>query len=126
MSYDIMFCQQDEVCRLPFSPPRGGTYCLDDGFREAWLNITFNYASIFEKHHLSIIKRERQKSGICVLEGKTASECVRILTGVIPKMGDETVPDYWKATEGNAKKALINLLMIAVAVPPDAICRVSY
>ena len=61
-----MFCQQDEVCRLPFSPPRGGTYCLDDGFREAWLNITFNYASIFEKHHLSIVKRERQKSGIWV------------------------------------------------------------
>ena len=68
MSYDIKFCQQGEICRLPFSPPQGGTYCLDDGFREACLNITFNYTSIFEKHHISIVKRERQKSGIHVLE----------------------------------------------------------
>ena len=60
------------------------------------------------------------------MEGKTAAECVRILTSVIPKMGNETDPDYWEPTEGNAKKALVNLLTVAVVVPSDAICKVEY
>ena len=126
MSYDVSFYKNDEVCLLPFPPPHGGTYCLDDDFRKAWLNITFNYADIFERHNLSIVKRERQKRGTRVLEGKNAVECVKILSSIIPKMADEIDDDYWKATEGNAKMALINLLMIAVAVPSDAICQVSY
>ena len=126
MSYDVSFYKNDEVCLLPFPPPHGGTYCLNDDFRKAWLNITFNYADIFERHNLSIVKRERQKHGIRVLEGKNAVECVKILSSIIPKMAGVIDDDYWKATEGNAKMALINLLMVAVAVPPDAICRVSY
>ncbi|MBQ7650702.1 MAG: hypothetical protein IJS15_07060 [Victivallales bacterium] len=60
-----------------------------------------------------------------MLEGKTASECVKILISVIPKIGNDTDPDYWKPTEGNAKRALVNLLSIAVVVPPDAICHVG-
>lgn len=126
MSYDITFYQGETPCTLPFAPPHGGTYCLNDDFRKAWLNITFNYADIFDRHGLSIVKRERQKRGIRTLEDKTASECVRILTSIIPKMGNDTTPDYWQATEGNAKEALVNLLTVAVSVPPDAICKVSY
>ena len=69
---------------------------------------------------------EKPKRGTRTLEGKTAAECVRVLTSVIPTMGNETTPDYWQATEWNAKMALVDLLTIAVAVPPDAICIVSY
>ena len=126
MSYDITFYQGDLPCTLPFAPPHGGTCCLSEGYREAWLNITSNYAELFAKHGLSIVKREKPKRGARTLEGKTSAECVRVLTSVIPKMGNETTPDYWQATEGNAKKALVDLLTIAVAVPPDAICTVSY
>lgn len=93
-------------------------------FCEAWLNITFNYFGIFARHGLSIIERDKPGRGIRVLEGKTAAECARILAAVIPHLGNDTDPDYWKPTEGNAKQALVNLLMIAVAVPPDAVCEV--
>ena len=125
MSYDITFHQENKVCKLPFPPPHVGTYCLSDDFYEAWLNITYNYTDIFTKHGLAIEKSEKKERGIRILEGKTASECVKILTSVIPKLGNNTDPDYWKATEGNAKQSLINLLMIAVSVPSDAICNVG-
>ena len=125
MSYDIEFKKDDKTCTLPFSPPHGGTYCADDDFRKAWLNITYNYSKIYQKYGLSIERPEKQERGIRVLEGKTAAKCVAILTSVIPKLGNDTNPDYWQATDGNAKCALVNLLSIAVAVPPDAICHVS-
>ena len=124
MSYDIQFVKDGEVCRLPFPPPQGGTFCPDEGFAEAWLNITFNYGGVFARHGLSVIRREEQTRGIKTLEGKTAAECVRILTTVIPQLGDDVSADYWEATEGNAKRALVNLLTIAITVPPDATCRV--
>ena len=125
MSYDITFYKGEEACTLPFPPPHGGTYCLNNDFRKAWLNITYNYATIFAKYGLSIYRQKKPARGTRALEGKTAAACVRILISVIPKMGNETDPDYWKATEGNAKQALVHLLMIAVAVPQDAICQVS-
>ncbi|MBQ6473571.1 MAG: hypothetical protein IJJ33_16405 [Victivallales bacterium] len=90
----------------------------------AWLNITFNYGGVFARHGLSVIRREGQTPGLQTLEGQTAAECVRILTTVIPKLGDDISTDYWEATEGNAKRALVNLLAIAITVPPDATCRV--
>ena len=126
MSYGIEFQKDGKTCILPFPPPHGGTYCADEDFRKAWFIITFNYAQIFARHGLSIVKREKTERGIRTLEGKTAAECVRILTSVIPKMGNETDPDYWEPTEGNAKKALVNLLTVAVVVPYDAICKVEY
>lgn len=125
MSYNITFQHNGKNCTLPFPPPHGGTYNLDDSIHEAWLNITYNYTSIFTKHGLTIEKPIKKERGIRILEGKTASECVKILTSVIPKLGNDTDPDYWKATEGNAKRSLVNLLMIAVSVPSDAICHVS-
>ena len=125
MSYDITFHQENKVCKLPFPPPHGGNYCPNDDFCEAWLNITYNYTDIFTKHGLAIEKPEKKERGIRIFEGKTASECVKILTSVIPKLGNDTDPDYWKATEGNAKRSLVNLLMIAVSVPSDAICHVG-
>jgi len=70
-------------------------------------------------------KPDKPKRGIRFLEGKTAAECARILVAVIPNLGNDTDSDYWQPTEGNAKKALVNLLMIAVAVPHDAICEVE-
>lgn len=125
MSYDITFHQENKVCKLPFPPPQGGTYSLNDDFCEAWLNITYNYTNIFTKHGLAIEKPEKKNRSIRILEGKTASECIKILTSVIPKLGNDMDPDYWKATEGNAKRSLVNLLMIAVSVPSDAICHVG-
>ncbi|MBQ7650703.1 MAG: hypothetical protein IJS15_07065 [Victivallales bacterium] len=49
MSYDIEFCKGDEVCTLPFPPPHGGTYCASEDYRQAWLNITYNYARVYIK-----------------------------------------------------------------------------
>ena len=123
MSYDIKFLKDGKTCQIPFTPPAGGTYCADKDFHDAWINITYNYSDIFYNHGLGIYYKKEYPESIKYLEGKLASEVVKILTRVIPTLGDDVDDDYWKPTEGNAKKALINLLTIAVAVPKDAICH---
>ena len=45
------------------------------------------------------------------------------LERVIALLGNDVSDDYWKATEGNAKKALMSLLTMA-KMRPDAIIEV--
>ena len=42
MSYDFKFVKDGETCRLPFTTPIGGTYCIDPEYNEAKLNMTYN------------------------------------------------------------------------------------
>jgi len=125
MSYDIYFRDKDgNAIDLPFAPPIGGTYCASSDFRKAWLNITYNYCEIYQNHNLAIGKHRDDPEGTATLEGMTAGDVVQALVKVIPDLKDDVSADYWKPTEGNAKKALLNLLCIAVAVPPESICVV--
>ena len=90
---------------------RGGTYVIG-GTTELSLNVTYNYGEI--------LYRVMGKGGIRNLYGKTGAEAVSILKNAIDQLGDDTDPDYWKATEGNVKSALYKLLAIA-RIRPDGV-----
>ena len=67
--------------------------------------------------HLPIICKEK---GIRSIYGKTGLESIPILQHAINNLGDEVNEDYWKNTEGNAKRPLIQLLIMA-KMRPDGI-----
>jgi hypothetical protein len=114
MSYDIQLL--DPVTRETIQLDsrhdiRGGTYALG-GTTELWLNVTCNYGDIF--------RRVLGPTGIRALYGKTGAESIPMLTEAISKLGDDVDDDYWKATDGNAKRALCGLLAFA-QMRPDGI-----
>ena len=50
----------------------------------------------------------------------TGAESIPVLQKAIANLGDDTDPDYWKATDGNAKRPLCQLLAMA-QMRPDGI-----
>lgn len=116
MSYDISLCDPvtKETLILDANHDlRGGTYAMG-GTKEAWLNITYNYG----KHYYRVMG----ENGIRTIYGMSGAESIPVLKEAISKLGDEVDPDYWKDTEGNAKKALYGLLALA-QLRPDGIWR---
>lgn len=116
MSYDITLIDPITKEPIQFDKPhniKGGAY-LKEGTTEAWLNVTYNYAPILYK-----VMGEK---GIRTIYGKTGAEATFILKDAISKLGDDVDKDYWKATEGNAKRALCGLLAFA-QLRPDGIFK---
>lgn len=92
----------------------GHTYCIG-GTRDAYLNITYNYARFFygiwprPKGEMS----SDNQGGIRFLYGKPIDFVVKQLVGGIDILGDEEPSnDPWEATPGNAKLALQKLLTL--------------
>ena len=80
----------------------GGTYAVG-GTTEAWLNITYNYWKIF--------RRLFGEDGITTIYGMNVKDARGILVNAVAQLGDaEPDEDYWKASDGNAKKALAGLV----------------
>ena len=103
MSHDIRIKRKDgTVVELKERHAiTGGTYALG-GTTEAWLNITYNYWRIF--HRLF------GEDGITTIYGMNVKDARTILVGAVARLGDaEPDENYWKACDGNAKKALIGL-----------------
>lgn len=123
MSYDIYFLKNGVVCQLPFTTPTGGTYCLDPNHKEAWFNMTYNYYEIMANHGIGVYRHKDDPKDLFILEEHTAGEIAVKLAEVIPTLKDDVDENYWHATEGNVKKALTKLLLIAVNVPQDATCE---
>lgn len=92
----------------------GGIYEMG-GTRELYLNVTYNYGSII---------RSVLDDGIPGLEGKSGAETIPLLKKAASQLSDDVDPDYWQATEGNAKRALCGLLALA-EMRPDGIWRIS-
>ena len=114
MSYDITLCDPVTGKVLELDAPhhmRGGTYKVG-GNTEAHLNVTYNYCPHFY--------RLMGELGIRSIYGKTGAESIPILTAAIDALGDVFDPDYWAATEGNAKAALIKLRALA-QMRPDGV-----
>ena len=104
MSHDIRIKRKDgTVVELKERHAiTGGTYVLG-GTTEAWLNITYNYWRIF--HRLF------GEDGISTIYGMNIKDARVILVKAVAQLGDaEPDADYWKACDGNAKKALIGLV----------------
>ena len=113
MSYDISLL--DPVSRrvIEIKEPhfmQGGTYQLG-GTKELWLNITYNYSRIYRREDVLGDK------GIRTIYGMTGIESIPVLTNAIAALGDDCSDDYWEATEGNAKRALTQLLTMARMCP---------
>ena len=114
MSYDIYL--NDPVTKSVIELDdkhlmQGGTYQLG-GTTEAWLNVTYNYSKQF--------KRVLGDKGIRTIYGKTGKDSIDILNKGIDQLNDDADTDYWAATEGNAKRSLIQLRTIA-ELRPDGI-----
>lgn len=127
MSYDIQLSDPVTGKTLRTAEKhqiRGGTYEVG-GSNEMWLSITYNY---WKHYHPAFKEFESPPTdpdgqtvvGIRVLYGKTGAESIPILKAVIAKLGDDVDPDYWAATEGNAKAALCGLLSFA-QMRPDGV-----
>lgn len=113
MSYDIYLKDPITKETIEFDTPhqmKGGTYCCG-GTNKAWLNITYNYS----EHYDRVIK-----GGIRGIYGMTGAESIPVLIAAIANLADDVDPYYWKATEGNAKRALVALVAMA-KLRPDGI-----
>ena len=114
MSYDISL--HDPVTRevlyadMPHDM-RGGIYCAG-GTAELWLNVTYNYAPHF--------KRVLGERGVRTIYGMTGAESIPVLEAAAARLADDASDDYWDATEGNAKSALLQLAAMA-HLRPDGI-----
>lgn len=98
---------------------QGGTYQMG-GSKELTLNITYNYSKILHRVIQPKNTPSDYKTGIRSLYGITALEAIPILEAAISNLEDDVDEDYWKATEGNTKRALNNLLTMC-KMRPDAI-----
>lgn len=123
MSYDIaLTCPvTGEILKLDEQHQmKGGTYAVG-GTQQAKLNVTYNYAKHFYRVFLDI---QFSRSGIRSIYGLTGAESIPILQRTIAKLNDDADQDYWKPTEGNAKKALTQLLALA-NMRPDGVWEVD-
>lgn len=117
MSYDMEFVypNTDEVVMMKdVKHFHGGTYRLGED-RVADFNITYNYSKFYYERFGEL--------GIRHLYGKTAKEVELEIAKVVPHMDLKTTENYWDATEGNARAALIGLMFIAQQVPSESILR---
>jgi hypothetical protein len=114
MSYDISLIDPVTRKTLELDEPhhmRGGTYQVG-GTRLAELNVTYNYA-----RHFGVIN---EGDGIRAIYGMTGADSITLLEKAIASLADDVDPDYWKPTEGNAKRALCQLLSLA-KMRPDGV-----
>lgn len=118
MSYDINLCDPVTMEPLHSEVPhmmRGGTYAMG-GTTEMWINITYNYGGIYRRPEVF------GKNGIRTIYGMTGAESIPALQKAIAALGNNVDPDYWKATDGNAKRPLTMLLAMA-QMRPDGVWK---
>ena len=137
MSYDIYLT--DPVTRDPIELEeahymRGGTYPLS-GTKEAWLNITYNYADWYYSPGVFAETWEDNSKGIRAIYGLTGAESIPVLKKAIETLESLTVDisdeerreyekhgaaGYWIPTRENALRPLYQLLALA-QMRPDGI-----
>lgn len=115
MSYDIELL--DPVTRevIVLDEPhmmRGGTYAVG-GTREMWLNVTYNYAPLYGRAF-------GDERGVRTIYGMTGAESIPVLESAAASLGDDVTERYWDATEGNAKRPLLQLAAMA-RMRPDGV-----
>lgn len=118
MSYDVWLSDRitGQVLELDYAHfMHGGTY-ISEGTSQLWLNVTYNYSKI--------IRKTLDPEGLRVLDRMPASQTIGMLEEAIAQLQDDVDEDYWKATEGNVKRALTYLKEMAT-LRPDGIWRVS-
>lgn len=111
MSYDIkLLDKNNEVIKLDAPKVMVMGNMQMGGETEACVNITYNYGPIFR----NVIDKNQS---IRWLYGKKARDTIEVLTQAITSLKNEFSGNYWDCTEGNAKRALMNLLELALMYP---------
>lgn len=114
MSYDIKLTDPITHETLHLDQPHqmsGGTFALG-GTTKCWINITGNYADFYY--------RVFGDKGIRSIYGKTGAESIPILEAAAAQLGDDATNRHWDATEGNAKRSLMQLIALA-KLRPDGV-----
>lgn len=114
MSCDIRLCDpmtHETLQSDALHDMRGGTYAMG-GTTDLWLNVTYNYG----KHYYRVLGEK----GIRTIYGMTGAESIPVLEAAAAKLSDEVSDDYWEATEGNAKRPLLQLAAMA-RMRPDGV-----
>ena len=114
MSYDIYLRDPITQETLILDEPhqmKGGTYCVG-GSDSAHLNITYNYSQYYYN--------TLGEKGIRAIYGMTGAESIPLLEEAARKLKNDTHPNYWTATEGNAKRPLLQLIALA-KMRPDGV-----
>lgn len=131
MSYDVRLIDHTTHKVLEAENPhfmKGGTFC-PGGTKELWLNITYNYAAVLCKVlQRDVIDQDTGKRttlvGLDAINGIYAAETISMLRKAINSLSDEGANEsYWHPTEGNVKKALIQLKALA-DMRPDGVWEV--
>lgn len=131
MSYDVRLIDHTTHKVLEADNPhfmQGGTFC-PGGTKELWLNITYNYAAVLCKVlQRDLIDQDTGKRttlvGLDAINGLYAAETISMLRKAINSLSDEGANEsYWHPTEGNVKKALIQLKALA-DMRPDGVWEV--
>lgn len=86
------------------------------GTDELWTNETYNYSPVFRK--------ALGGDGINDFDGRQAADVIPLIINALPKLQDDVDDDYWKATDGNAKRALFRILALC-EMRPDGIVVIS-
>jgi len=110
VSYDISLHDPVSGDVLESESPHqlaGGTYAVG-GTTKMWLNVTYNYAEHF---------RRIGDKGIRTIYGMSGDESLPVLQKAVDELGDDVDDDYWKPTEGNARRALLHLIALAMCRP---------
>lgn len=94
---------------------KGSTYAVG-GTTELTLAITYNYSPIIGRVLPDGLR------GLC---GKTGAETIPLLKAAVEQLGTDVDDDYWKPTEGNARRALCGLLAFA-QMRPDGVWEGSF
>ena len=111
MSYDIYLNEPSTKTSIRFGEPhhlKGGTFVMG-GTTEAWLNVTYNYGDHF--------RRTLGEKGVRTIYGMTGADSLPLLRQAAWQLKDDVSSDYWAATEGNAKQALLSLIAMAERRP---------
>lgn len=114
MSYDIRLLDpvsHEQLHAETAHDMRGGSYAIG-GTTDLQLNVTYNYA----RHYGRVMEGGTIRS----IYGKTGAESIPMLEAAAAKLSDEVSDDYWEPTEGNAKRALLQLAAMA-RMRPDGV-----
>lgn len=111
MSYDayLLDAPGGKVLTMPEVHEYRGGIVVVGGTNECWLNVTYNYSPIFY--------RVLGEGGLRSLNGQTGAESLPRIHAAVHALKEDYDPDYWKATEGNARYALMVLGVFARAHP---------
>jgi hypothetical protein len=118
MSYDISLVDITTKEVLQLERPIylcSATYPIG-GSTECWMSMTFNYGTI--------LRRIFPPDGIHQFHDMVAEASIPLLVDGITQLKWDVSNDYWEATEGNVKAALLSMITLAL-IRPDGVWEIS-